>query len=58
MIIPSPRGLQSTRAATLPSQELIEMYSAGEQPRPDAGECHRAMRGTTPADPVILREEQ
>ena len=23
------------------------MYAAGAQPRPDAGECHRVMRGTT-----------
>ena len=26
-------------------QDLIEKYAAGEQPRPNAQDCHRAMRG-------------
>lgn len=26
-------------------QDLVELYAAGEEPRPDASDCHRAFRG-------------
>lgn len=26
-------------------QDLVELYAAGEEPRPDVNECHRSMRG-------------
>ena len=26
-------------------QDLVELYAAGEEPRPDVNDCHRSMRG-------------
>ena len=43
---PSPHPAEPRRPfAPKFLQDLVELYAAGEEPRPDVNECHRSMRG-------------
>ena len=36
-------------------QDLVELYAAGEEPRPDVNECHRSMRGAQKNGESVVR---